>query len=771
MYAMGLFSSDTPNTFLLDVELGDFWERFRKVLSCEAVAIYVYMEGSLKPVAASSEDISKLLHAFIQKLVVRNYVSSSHITKNPEVFAYSSHRIDSLDKPCFIFPCVFQEELVGVVVVVGSQDFLGPPDFKNGLWRVFCDHVTCLITIWQKSRKIASLKSRLLSLQCAVQKVSLNMNLSTVLTDIVKLAVKTVNANCSWVSLIHPDVPELKPDTYWGIDADFFKNIRITVDNSVTSQGPSGTCVRTRIPQVVRDTQTDLCLSSWREETGKRGYKSIVAVPLMFQDRCLGAITVYSTQVNAFTREDVEVLQSFALNAATAIEHARLFEQHEQHLRKLQELNKIIASRNDLLQYVLSTQLQLTQTFLDGQGVSSITQKIAQFAGNPVIVENQFFDVLCYAGFEGHIDLDVYLKGTRNLFDLYPKEAQLLLSGTQPVYFPSVPGYGFYKGRLMAPIIPEKSVCGYLSIIEDGGLDESAFMLIDKGAIVLALAFLNEKTAFEVEQRLIGDWFSDLIKKEKTEDELVRRSKYLNYGLNQPSYLVMIDFYMESDITDVDNQGSLKSNIVSVIKKVLLSFLSQSLVVNDKDNAVILLLPTELLRKSAGSKKGIDHYISHLIGRIVNAFKDTFPCVTFLAILGGEFTTISELRRNYIDTVDALTVARLLNERDKITSKDALGAYIMLYRCKDPEWLKAFVNLHLGLLMEYDRDHRTSLVLTLDMFLRCNCNVSDAARKLFIHLNTMKYRLSKIKDILGLDLIDAETNFNLRLALMVLKIM
>lgn len=56
-----------------------------------------------------------------------------------------------------------------------------------------------------------------------------------------------------------------------------------------------------------------------------------------------------------------------------------------------------------------------------------------------------------------------------------------------------------------------------------------------------------------------------------------------------------------------------------------------------------------------------------------------------------------------------------------------------------------------GRLAEYDEEHHAELSQTLGMFLECGCNISKTARGLFIHRNTLLFRLEKIKEVLEID--------------------
>ena len=59
----------------------------------------------------------------------------------------------------------------------------------------------------------------------------------------------------------------------------------------------------------------------------------------------------------------------------------------------------------------------------------------------------------------------------------------------------------------------------------------------------------------------------------------------------------------------------------------------------------------------------------------------------------------------------------------------------------------------------------TELVKTIAAFLECNGNLTETSNKLFIHRNTLKYRLERIRDITQIDLDDSENRLMLHLGL------
>ena len=85
--------------------------------------------------------------------------------------------------------------------------------------------------------------------------------------------------------------------------------------------------------------------------------------------------------------------------------------------------------------------------------------------------------------------------------------------------------------------------------------------------------------------------------------------------------------------------------------------------------------------------------------------------------------------------------------------------------------LREFYASSVGPLAAYDRENHTNLLETLEVYLLENRNVSAAAQKLYIHRNTMNYRINKIKQVLNTDFDDAEKLLKLQIGIRVMRVM
>ncbi len=81
-----------------------------------------------------------------------------------------------------------------------------------------------------------------------------------------------------------------------------------------------------------------------------------------------------------------------------------------------------------------------------------------------------------------------------------------------------------------------------------------------------------------------------------------------------------------------------------------------------------------------------------------------------------------------------------------------------------------FCRKYIAPLKEYDSQHNSTLIETLQTIVNCGWNVKAASEMLFIHYNSAKYRFQKICEILDLDLHDATLHTEIELALKIYMI-
>ena len=100
---------------------------------------------------------------------------------------------------------------------------------------------------------------------------------------------------------------------------------------------------------------------------------------------------------------------------------------------------------------------------------------------------------------------------------------------------------------------------------------------------------------------------------------------------------------------------------------------------------------------------------------------------------------------------------------------DRMGMYRMLYLIEDRELLRDLSDKPLAPLIEYDKEHDGEYVATLESYLQCGGSIKAMSEELFIHRNTILYRMSNIKKLLGCSLESPEDKLFYAIACMIRK--
>ena len=153
---------------------------------------------------------------------------------------------------------------------------------------------------------------------------------------------------------------------------------------------------------------------------------------------------------------------------------------------------------------------------------------------------------------------------------------------------------------------------------------------------------------------------------------------------------------------------------------------------------------------------------------ILNLFKNgDSDCDVYIAY-GTVVNEIKEVSRSYKEARMALDVGKIFFEEKNIIAYSTLGIGRLIYQLPIP-LCKMFIREIFGGKSPDDFDEET--LTTINKFFENNLNVSETSRQLYIHRNTLVYRLDKLQKSTGLDLRVFEDAITFKIALMVVKYM
>ncbi len=138
-----------------------------------------------------------------------------------------------------------------------------------------------------------------------------------------------------------------------------------------------------------------------------------------------------------------------------------------------------------------------------------------------------------------------------------------------------------------------------------------------------------------------------------------------------------------------------------------------------------------------------------------------FPNASLIGGMSGPALTLEDWPQVYREALQAMDVGVRLQLGRQIVEFNSLGVYQLLCELENIPVVENFSAQIIAPLAKYDEEHRGSLVQTLEAYFNHHGNISRTAESLFVHRNTLLYRMDRIQELTGQDL----NNANMRLAL------
>ena len=135
----------------------------------------------------------------------------------------------------------------------------------------------------------------------------------SLLREICRVVVEEAGYRMAWVS--HADSTKKKtvrPIAHFGFEEGFLAAKRTWAEGDERSRGPNATAIRTGKPSIVNDVHADPSYSFWREEALRRGYGSVIGLPICVEGEAFGALSIYASERDAFDEQEVDLLAQTA---------------------------------------------------------------------------------------------------------------------------------------------------------------------------------------------------------------------------------------------------------------------------------------------------------------------------------------------------------------------------------------------------------------------------------------------------------------------------
>jgi len=420
-----------------------------------------------------------------------------------------------------------------------------------------------------------------------------------------------------------------------------------------------------------------------------------------------------------------------------------------------------LQTQNAALRQLVSIHDRLGGLVLQGADVASVTHMLSDLVGRRVLLLDALLQVVAMAP----VSEDFRWTPSQ---DYVSALLATLARERRPLRVPPMLGSGVDAGCVLAPVAVGEAIFGYLAIlapVEDGAGpgDDLDLQIVQHAANVYALSMMRERMAAEVARQLRDELFEGLLLG-RTQDERVARERAMRLGYNPEVVYRVLVVVAES----AETPGDERPETVAQRRRLLESLAelserqSPEAFVTVRDDELVVLLPESDEARDLGRAA-------------VQQAASLVPDWRVVVGVGGPSASASAIARSYAQARRALDTAQRFNQNqnqgnlgDVVVFED-LGLYRLLFHVSDPSELRGFTDQVLGELVEYDQRHNADLVRTLAGFLEHNGNLQATARELNLHVNSVAYRMQRIRAIAGLDFENSEDRLLAQVALKILN--
>jgi purine catabolism regulator len=389
---------------------------------------------------------------------------------------------------------------------------------------------------------------------------------------------------------------------------------------------------------------------------------------------------------------------------------------------------QLVSRQYEVLQRVSSTHRRLERLLLEERGLDELATAIATTIGGAAAVLGHSGEVLASGAF------------ARPLSEGALASVRAQISEPQGPTRAFAPDHPELAGRALAlPLLAagrDAPRAWLVGAADTGGLGEPERLILEQAATVVALELMRRRAMDDTERRLAGDVLAEALSGEMDAGELAGHLR--PFGIEEPFAVLVFDVHdPQAALGTLDRAlvGARARGLVAVHGRLLYAVVSA----NDADALALAATAREAIVESHGPARAA----------------------------ASRPAAAADLRRSFHEARCALEASALAangSSPPDVASYRDLGAFQLILSLQDEEGLRLYCDSVLGPLVE-GGEYGDELVRSLEAFIESNGQWERAARELYCHRHTLRYRVKRIEELTGRDLGRARDRIEFWLAL------
>ena|SRR5215218_5455300 len=275
---------------------------------------------------------------------------------------------------------------------------------------------------------------------------------------------------------------------------------------------------------------------------------------------------------------------------------------------------------------------------------------------------------------------------------------------------------------------------------------------VEHAATVLALEIVKERVARATEERLRSDFLADLIAgRDDADERIAERARHHGLRLGAEHRVVVVA-YGERPAYQA------RERVRRLAGAAIAECLPGSLI-GEVGDVVAAAVPI------GGEADGLER-----VRGAVAAARERVGDPALAAGIGPVARTARGFPASYAAARRCVDVLWRLGRAGETLAADELGLLGLLVDSARPEELRGVADEVLGPVLERDARTGSALLATLEAYLDAGCDARACAAALFVHVNTVKYRLRQVEELCGLTLRDPQDLLRVTMARLIVRL-
>jgi len=504
---------------------------------------------------------------------------------------------------------------------------------------------------------------------------------------------------------------------------------------------PSRLVVERREPIIIPDAQTSTEFPGYRADALARNYHTAVILPLNAtnSDGHELVLSVSSHDHVDVDQEELDFLVTISHLAAMAVNKAKLVQSERAHSARLQA--------------VLDLSGTLFSRVLSGAATETLAAIIENVVVHPLIFLDLTSDKI-HASRSPDAALMTDREWSEHVQGPLAQPVHQLIARAEPSEFrdlheldlavPSQPRRAVH----VEPIrIDSETVGGIIIFPRSGRLDDFDLLVVQKTVHALSAQLIRSHVAFREASMQVSELLERVLEGTWTDKPALRaRAAGLGWDLGERSQLIVIATTDEADL------ATGKATTIRAFDRLIKRYFRKA-VVGMIAERLLVRIPCD----RAVARRALERFIAALP-------PDPDIRGDWLVVQGPVVESAPDYKPALENCFRLLGLARTFNRRGLVTDSD-FGPFALLLSALDGNAVPGFVHKTVGAIRAYDEKNGTALLETASHFIDCSCRYKPAAQALSIHVSTLRYRISRLKELFSIDLDDAESRLALALAI------